>query len=330
MTQDNARNRMDTLDEALCFSKGISFTDFRDYIWSHPDANFEECCEQTGLGSACTACIPNAQEYYTVCRREQPADFIPNTPLAKAGVKASSGLSKKSLYALIDRLSPKAPFLLKGVIPVFGGQPFKTTLSISNAIPPNLEAKSPPFELRLERLDHDGRALGSEDVVLPPGERLDRVVSEGLGGEGQGPRYGACWIYMKAQRIGHRGSIRPHFTVEGQTGATTLHSQGGGKRQAGPMMTVIGSSEEQFVSLLNCEDKPAEIDILIDSDGGRVDTHRQILPAYSSTMLSITNERTRKASRTAPIMVQMVSTAKVRPHLVVSDCRLGRLSLDHM
>lgn len=330
MTRDNAKGRMDTLDEVICFSKGISFADFRDYIWSHPDATFEECCEQTGLGTACTACTPNAQEYYTVCRREQPATFKSNNPIGNIAGKAPIRLSKKSFYALIDRLSPKVPFLLKGVIPVFGGELFKTTVSISNAMPPNLKGKSPPFELRLEYRDHDGRILDTEYAMLDPGTRLDRITSDGLSATDGDIRYGSCWIYMKATKVGHRGSIRPHFTVEGRSGATTLHSQGGGKRQAGPMMTMIGPSEEQYVSLLNCEEEPAEVEIQIDGDSGRIDTLHESLPAFGSSMVSITNGLTRAINHDTLIMVRVVSSRKVRPHLVVSDDQLGRLSLDHI
>lgn len=315
------------MDEVLCFSRLISYETFRNFVWANPRATFEEACKGTGVGSKCTACLLNAQEFYLECQKNRPDGFKgmqeSNLPSFRFG--------KADLYRLIDKFSPKAPFLLKGVIPTFGGENIKTTLRIANSVFDPLGPKSPTFRLEIECRDHDGRILDEHDLVLPPYERFDLNVSDQLTGGAEGILTGSCRVKMSALKPGYRGSIRPHFTVETPCGATALHSQGGGKYKPNPMITRMTNAEEsQCISLVNCEDVRADVSIRIHQKGKTIEAIEHSAAPFAASMVEIGTPAVRQACKDGAVFVELNSTARVRPHMVVRYGTPPRLSLDHM
>ncbi len=328
MTQDTDTKAPGQLltDEILCPCDNISYEAFRKAIWARPEASFDAVCEDSLVGQKCTSCLLNAESIFSEAGATRP-DVIDDVPRAHRRLI----LSKQGVYAVIDRLSPKSPFVRDSIMPIVAGRGARTVVTLSNAMIEAIGARSPDFRIQAEMRDGAGAVYASQEVLVPAGERVDLEASADLpGADGDAFVTGNCRVRFEPCSPGYFGTIRPHFAVVTPLAMTAVHGQGRG-RTSSVFTTMQGPAvETQFVSAVNCANAPGEL-VVKRFDGDRlVDEQKLDLPARGARLVPLEPVSEEIAAIARPLTVQSSSDVETRFHIMVSCGDPPRISLDHI
>ena len=317
-------------DAYLCFCNQISAGAFQNAAILNPDATFDELCAETGLGTMCTSCLLNAETEFSAARvRTNPAR---DARRRHRRVR----FSRQDVYRVFDRLAPRIPIRLRGIIPVFGGVGVRTILSIANSLPPVVGARSPDFDVSVLCRDSGGYPCFRHEERVPVGGRLDLDISDGLASGNYGVHgatridTGSCWLSYKACAEGYRGSIRPHFKVETAAAVGSVHSINRGHRSMAVTTIAENPDETQFISAVNCTTQEVTFDVDVESHrfGARRETVE--IPPRGTVLHRLPLRQLSDEVQREPLRVTARSSGDVRWHFVVAAGNPPRISMDHV
>lgn len=309
--------------DILCWCEKITRADFRNAAWNAPDEQFYDLCRSIGVGTKCTSCLLDAEAVFDEAVR-QPA---PKHGAAGARRQVARRGAKRIIYDWFDAWSPRVAVPLRGVVPILAGEGVSTIVTVANSVPRALGARSPRFAVRMEVRDEEGRKINAIAKTLAPGERLDHEITP-WSGQG-GLSTGSCRVLMRALDEGYRGSIRPHFTVRTPHSLSTVHSQGNGRRATSIRTIIRPERETQYLSVVNCEQEAASIQLRATRDGEEIVTRQVSIAPFGATLLELALPNgLRDPSR--PIVAELKSNRLVRNHMVVAAGSPPRISLDHV
>lgn len=317
-------------DAYLCFCNQISADAFQNAVIRNPDATFDELRAETGLGTLCTSCLLNAETAFIAARVRANPTRDPRRRRHRAR------FSRQDVYRVFDRLAPRIPIRLQGIIPVFGGVGVRTILSIANSIPPVVGARSPDFDVRVLCRDSGGRPCFRHEERVPVGGRLDLDISEGLAPDNHGVHgairiaTGSCWLSYKACVEGYRGSIRPHFKVETAAAVSSVHSINRGHRRMAVTTIAENLDETQFLSAVNCTTQPVTFDVDVESRRLRARRETVEIPRRGTVLYRLPLRQLPDEVRREPVRVTARSSGEVRWHFVVAAGDPPRISMDHV
>ncbi len=307
----------------LCWCEKVTHDAFRRAVSSAPEEQFYDLCRATGVGTKCTSCLLDAEAAYDEAAR-QPMTRIGTTAAPRRTDRLNA---KRTLYAWLDRLSPRAVIPMRGIVPVLAGAGISTTVSVSNSSSRAIGAHSPRFAVQLDLRDADGRSMGSVARTLAPGERLDHEVPPWTDGEGLST--GSCRVSMKALGNGYRGSIRPHFTVKTTRSISCVHSQSNGRRTAFLRTVARPQGETQYLSVVNCEPEAASIQVRATRDGDELMIRRVTIAPLGAMLIELAVPFEQRHS-SKPIVAELKSDRRLRTHIVVAAGDPARISLHHI
>jgi hypothetical protein len=202
-----------------------------------------------------------------------------------------------------------------------------TIVSVANSVSRAIGPRSPRFAVRLDIRDADGRCVESAAETLAPGERLDHEVPRWERGDRLST--GSCRVSMVALDSGYRGSIRPHFTIKTAQSISCVHSQGNGRRTAFVRTVEPQHGETQYLSVVNCEQETASVQIRASRDGAELMTQQTSLAPRGAALVELTVP-TALRDPIKPIVAELKSDRPVRTHIVVAAGNPARISLHHI
>ncbi|MDP6953274.1 MAG: hypothetical protein QGF53_11015 [Alphaproteobacteria bacterium] len=313
-------------DEILCPCDNITYEAFRKAIWARPTASFDAVCEDSMVGQKCTSCLLNAESIFSEATTTRP-DVTDDVPRSRRRLT----LSKQDIYAVIDRLSPKLPFVRESIVPIVAGRGARTVVSVSNATIKAIGARSPDFRIEAEMRDVAGAVFASQEGRVTAGARIDLEASAKLpGAEGERFVTGSCRVRFEPCSPGYFGTIRPHFAVITPLAMTAVHGQGRG-RTSSVFTTMQGpATESQFLSAVNCANEPGELAVE-QFDGTRlIDRQTLDLPARGACLVPLGSASEVTTATARPLTVRSSSDVETRFHIMVSCGDPPRISLDHI
>ena len=312
-------------DAFLCFCHEITPDEFRAHVAAEPDAPFEKVCAATGVGTKCTACLLNAENLFvdTVVSRPKSGGKI-------GGRKRNLSFDRQALYAMIDGISPLVARRIPGIIPVFAGPGIRTALFVSNAIPPVIGSKAPPFEVTVVCRDAQGEIYHDSRDVVEPGVNLEVDLSERFPVSGVDLETGSCWLHYRAMRKGFIGGIRPHFKVETPVSISAVHSIGAGHRNVFIETTLENKEETQYISAINCEKRPVKVRVWVERSGKKLSSYELEMAPLTSHLLKVPLECEKPGSKARPVLVRATSDGEVRWHYSINCGTPPRIALDHI
>lgn len=316
-------------DELLCFCNQVDQETFRHAVWTNPAVNFFDLCARFSVGTKCTACLLNAEAFYLDAYRSKPLGPI----IASTG-QTRKGLSlRRRFWNLLDLWAPRIPIGLGDRAPVLAARHVRTKLTIANSVAAAIGPQSSRFLVILRRYLADGTLYKKETFRLGAGERLDVTVSDGLIEEVPSDLLvvGSCEIRRKGLDDLYRGTTRPHFTVETDVAASTVHTQGSeGKFIAGMLTANDNEAERQFAVMMNCTDKPADITVQVmslDQLDQRV-VERTTVAGRGTALVYIPFPS--RGKTTGLYAVEFITTRRVKTYYGVSTEDGHRISMDHL
>ncbi len=313
-------------EEILCPCDNVSHETFRKAVLASPRASFEAVCEDSVVGQKCTSCLLDAESIFSEATSRQ-GDAVDDIRRARRRFT----LSKHDIYAAIDRLSPKTPFVRDSIMPIIAGRGVRTVVSISNAMIKAIGARSPDFRIQADMYDGTGTIYRSQEALVTVGNRVDLDTSAGLS-EADGEHFvtGSCRVRLEACSPGYFGTIRPHFAVITPLAMTAVHGQGRG-RTGSILTTVQGSAAEtQFVSAVNCTKVPGELVVKCHRDEQLVDQQSLHVPAGGACLVPLKPVSDATATVPRPLTVHSTSDVEMRFHMMVSYGDPPRISFDHI
>ena len=313
-------------DEILCPCDTVSYETFRKAIRASPRAPFDTVCEDSMVGQKCTSCLLDAESIFSEVTLQR-TDVVDDTQRARRRFT----LSKQDIYAAIDRLSPKTPFVRDSIMPIIAGRGVRTVVSMSNATVKAIGARSPDFRIQADMRDGAGTVYSSQEALVTVGNRLDLNTSAGLlGADGEHFVTGSCRVRFEPCSPGYFGVIRPHFAVITPLAMTAVHGQGRG-RTGFIFDTVQGSAvETQFVSVVNCTKAPGELVVECYCDDRLVDQQSLHVPAAGACLVPLKPVSDEIATAARPLTVHGTSDVEMRFNMMVSCGDPPRISLDHI
>jgi len=330
MTEAGTSDRKDAhlanwRDAYLCFCEQVTADEFRARIQTAPDASFDAVCAELGIASKCTACLLNAETIFIETAR--PDSGRAGAAPARKTAKAAS--AKQQVYRLIDAVFPKVARVVPGIIPVIAGKDIVTTVSFANTIPPVIGSRAPAFQVRVETHDAEGKVVYRDGGTVQPGGRLEFEICKGLKTSTESDELvtGACFLTYKALQDGYIGCIRPHFKVITPISTTAVHSAGAGDCDAFMEVCFMNPNERQYVSAVNCTDKPATVTMAVLVEGERREAGAWTLPPRGARLLPVPADM---APPGRVVGVNALSDRDVRWHYMVVSGTPPRISLDHI
>ncbi|MSO69320.1 MAG: hypothetical protein EXQ98_03440 [Alphaproteobacteria bacterium] len=307
----------------LCWCTKTTRDDFQNAIWGAPDTQFYELCADVGVGTKCTSCLLDAEAIYDETSRHSAAR---GNKSSKSNRAEKRGV-KRIVYDWLDRISPRVAVPLRGIVPILTGDGVSTIASVANSVSRSIGPRSPHFAVRFNIYDAGGRRIDSIAKTLAPGERLDHEITGPIGSAGLST--GSCRMSMIALSEGFRGSIRPHFTIKTTCSLSTVHSQGNGRRTSFVRTAVPPRGETQYLSVVNCEQEPASIQIQAVRGDEEIMRRQLSLAPYGAALVEL--ELPKGADDTArPLIASLKSDRMVRTHAMVAAGDPARISLHHI
>jgi bacterioferritin-associated ferredoxin len=311
--------------ELLCYCVGWRRDRFEAHVRADPAADFARACETSGVGMVCTSCLLNAEVVYARAKRMAPAAI---SGAARAAAAESWHIpSRGEIAAWLVRHSPLVPGKFESVCPAIAGPDLTTILTVSNAAPPPVGARTARFAVEVELRGADGRVAAALSGEAAPGQTWRADLGAALGAAPDGDvACGSARIVLRALDRGYKGMVRPHFSIRARRGSAAVHTANASRNASTPhVFSARRAGERHFVHVRNCG--PREISCRANVrpiDAGAPAEIRRVLPAWGSAMIELAPEGNGLHE------VHVVCDGLQRTYFVTADADLGRVSVDHV
>jgi len=328
-------------DEIICGCIDLTIGQFKVECAENPAEGFDGLLTRISAGKECTACLLDLEYHYSVSPQSGGAPkatrLLRNQPSAEPRPSL-----KRSIYKVLDDLSPPISYPLDGVAPILIGSGIEQCLTVSShSLLYEGDIVSPAITYSVEVSDAEGEVRG----------RLKRRVEKGKSWRadltGMFPAHvrasdtlsiGLMKVKWRFDSPGKRGTARPQIEINARAGSCAVHTQRAGNALE-KRVTLLWQPADQrlFLSIVNPARNRLEGRIeypVVDGEDefGAVQSQNFSVAANGATLQEIVlSGEAAHLLVGQPIEVRAeMSDPGYKMHVLCASPDLGRFSIDHL
>ncbi len=325
--------------EIVCSCVDMTLSHLRDLLDDGSVSNFDQLLERTGAGKACTACLLDLEYYFS--SHVLPSPIPGNKTMVRSVVQGQRRTLKRSLYGLLDEISPPIPFAKTHYMPVLFGETIEQWLWIANQGLLYQNTGVPTVRAGVLVRDSEGVERFRATRDLQEGETLRENLSRYLLGfpKPAEPTFvgiGSVAITLRALRPGKWGTTRPQVQIVTPVASCGVHSQGpNGQREQWFTGLYRPGHERLFFSVVNVRSVPLHVEAAYIVGNALADspncTQEITVPPLGTRFceIKIPKERGVQAEN-CPLYLRWRCNGARKIHVFCATPMLDRFSIDHL
>ena len=220
--------------------------------------------------------------------------------------------------------------IINQVAPIFSGRNISTDLIISNMIPDGFKYYAANFNVEIILRNIHGKIVDKDKISIRKNTRLVYDLNKFIFSNSENIMpVGSLWLKIIPKSKGFLGVTRPHIRIRTDKSVSAIHLQHGKKKPVDFATYINNIKENQYISVVNLEDKAVNLRVLVNINGNASYEHSFKLSPKESNLINIFDFIKNKNFKGKAI-ININHDGIIRRNLLVENIKNSSISIDHI